>query len=273
MSFLKHLNLTNSFFIVFVLLLSCSNEQNKKRSIAEVNDSKLYEEELRFFLASKKYNKKDKDEFIRQWVETETLYQEAKESGILDSANYRLILMQSKKELAAALITKKILDNFNYQIKESDIIEYYNKYNEDFRLNSEGYVINLIKFNDLQSASEFRLNIISGNWSYEVTKYKKENKNCFSFGKKFLYPYQIQPAILLKYIKGMLPSEVSIIIGTDDNNYYIVQLIKKFEKYDIPEFEYIRPIIKERILNIKKKMYLKNYISELYNKYEVKINR
>ena len=181
--------------------------------------------------------------------------------------------MQSKKELAAALITQKILDEYKYDIKESDIIEYYHKYNEDFRLNSEGYVINLIKFNDLQSASEFRMNIISGNWSYEIKKYKENKKNYFSYEKKFLYDFQIQPAILLKYIKGMLPSEVSIIIGTDDNIYYIVQLIKKYEKYDIPEYEYIKPIIKERIINIKKRMYLKNYLSELYNKYEVKINR
>lgn len=273
MFFLKHLRLKNSIYFVCLLLISCSDDNENRKSVAEVNSSKLYEEEINFFLNSSIDSNKNREEYIRNWIETEVLYQEAKNEGILDSLNYKLIIEQTKKELAVAILTKKIIRDFEINTKESALIENYNAYKADYRLDNDAYVISYVVFNDLQTASIFRKRLLDENWDRLVKDYKS-NKAAFNYqAEKFLYKYQVQPSILTKYIQGMLPNEVSIVINANDNMFYIVKLVKKYYKYDIPDYDYIKPLIKRRLLNTQQKIKLKNYISELYSKYDVKINR
>jgi hypothetical protein len=48
-------------------------------------------------------------------------------------------------------------------------------------------------------------------------------------------------------------------------------LIKKYSRDEIPEYEIIKGIVEDRFLTLKKQELFKNYIHQLYLKYNVEI--
>jgi hypothetical protein len=271
MFYLKHLNLKSKIFILlFFVLFGCSEKKNEEKVVAKVNNSVLTEEELNLFLGNKKNDNKLREEFIRNWIESEILYLEAKEKGIIDSEEYKTYLKISQKELAAGLLTKKFFDEYSENIQESELFRFYNKNRAEFKLNCDHYLISLIKFNEKVEAEKFRLKVDETNWNTLVNKRMNSNNAKLIYYNELIPDYDIFPSIIKNYLDGMNDNEISVVISTSDNAAYIVKLIKKYYKNVIPEFKDIKNIVEKKYIGQRKLEAYKNYIKDLYSKYEIK---
>lgn len=269
MFYLKHLTKIINLFVVFIFLSACSEKKNDNKVVAKVNNSILTEEMLNHFLGNYKYNNKLREEFIRRWIETETLYNEAKEKGITETEEYNYNVELAKKEIAKGLLIKKFFEDYKLSIQESDLIKYYNKHLDEFRINEESYLISLLNFSNINDAEKFRLVVDNYNWESLVRQYSKEKKAKIIYDKQIVLGYEIYPNIIKNYIDGMQNNEISVVIKVTDSSAYIVNLFKIYNPSDIPEFNVIKKDVLNRYTNYKKEIAFKEYLNELYSKYEI----
>ncbi|MCX7798437.1 MAG: peptidylprolyl isomerase [Melioribacter sp.] len=259
-------------FIVLLLFFSyCTKKKESSKEIVRVNDAVLTEDELKIALLEKSNNAKLREQYINEWIEREVLYQKAVEEGITKEKEYNFIIEKSKKELAGALLIKKILsENYN-EPTEEELLSFYESLKEDFRLLDELYNVNVIYFNNYEDALRFRSTLIESDWNRALNVFKNLTSIIETKTGEFYYSYQLQPANLAKVVSFMNPGEVSVIIETEPNHFAIVQLIKKINRGEIPPFGIIKDKVKERFMVIKNKEVIQNFIKELISDYDVEI--
>jgi hypothetical protein len=271
MFYLKHLKrISNIVLILFLFVFGCTEKKSDNKVVAKVNDSELTEEELNLFLGNKKHNNKLREEFIRNWIESEILFLEAKEQGITNSETYKAYLKTSQKELAVGLLTKKFFDDYSQNTQESELLRYYNKNKNEFKLSCDNYLISLLKFDSFYEAESFRLKVDETNWNSLAKEIVRQKKAKQIFDNELVTEYNIFPTIIKNYLDGMNNNEISIVINISNNQAYIAKFIKKYYMNDVPEFKSIKKIVETRYLGQKKELAYKSYISDLYSKYEIK---
>lgn len=274
-NFMKHLNNKHYLVILFFLIFlsACSKKKELSREIVRINDAVLTEDDLQRALSEKSNNAKLREQFINEWIEKEVLYQKAVEEGITKEKEYNFIIERTKKELAGALLIKKILSENSTEPDEDELKMFYESLKEDFRLMDDLYRINKIYFNNFDDALKFRTTLIESDWNKTLNVFKNITSIIKYESGEFYYGYQLQPANLTKIVSFMNPGEVSIIIEIEPNHFAIVQLIEKIKKDEIPPFEVIKSRVKERYMVVKNKEFIQNYIKELVSDYDVEIKR
>jgi len=262
-----------AFFVFSLLAVSCSKEEKSAKNIAKVNNAVLTEDDLKNALSEERNSGKYRDEYIHEWIETEILFQQAEKEGLLKEKNFNSILEQSKKELASAIFINKILSDNNIQATEEEIKKYFEEKKEDFKLADNLYQLNIINFNNFDKAVQFRNTLIETDWNRALNIYRGEQSIIGSSSKVLLYKYQIEPLTLLRVISNLDENEISIVFETEPMKFTIVQLIQMVGKDVIPPFEIIKEEAKERLLVVKKKEFLKEYIDKLIADHNLEIVR
>lgn len=274
MNLLRHSR--NKFvFILFFswLLVNCSSKEKQTKEIVRVNDAVLTVDELEHSLNSIHYGNKYKEQFINEWIEKEILYQKAFDEGLLNNDDFNYIIDRSKKELAAAFLKKKVVDENYIEPTLTELRNYYENYNEDFRLVSESYRINMIHFSDFDKAVQFRNILLESDWDRAVNVFRGETA-ILSFSKDIVVgDYQLYPAHLQIITGNLLAGEVSVVLETEPSKFTIVQLIDKLKKNEIPPFEAIISLVKERYIIIKQNEVVREFIKKLKDDYNVEIIR
>jgi PPIC-type PPIASE domain len=252
-------------------LVGCSKEPEKKEYVARVNDKYLTQEELNNMLQSADNKNFYKDEIIRNWINNELLYQKAIKEGITDESLYKRITSESSKELAVTLLLNQVYSDEKGNIDSKQIEDFYESNKNDFKAFYDGYVINLINFNNEDKAIRFRSALLETDWSHAINAFKGDTSIINITANKLYYDYELQPASLSRMVKELNPNEVSIIFSNGQNNFYIVQLVNKVPKDSIVPLEYIKDEVENRIIANKKDEFIRNYIKELYSKNEIEV--
>jgi hypothetical protein len=256
-----------------ILLIFCEDQKVEEPYIAKVGDHELSESKLDEFLGSYKFDKKHKDEFIRQWIELELLFNEAVNKKIIQISSYKNIIEQSRREAAAALLLNDFYKSADLDIEENDIEEYFEDNIREFKLTDKAVVINSANFSNINSAAAFRRDVIKFGWDKSIGNLEN-NSNLISLHKdNFLYNYQLPNVKTARTIDNLLPGEISIVFESEPNVFAVVQLVNTLEENEIPSLQYIRKSVEERYLLVRKKILYKNYIENLYTKYKVEIKR
>jgi hypothetical protein len=277
MNLRTHLNnqINFGFATCFVLFLyaGCSKQEKQEAYVAKVDNSVLTEEQLKSALSEDENKSRFRSEFINDWIETEILFKEAEKEGILKEDKFNSLLERSKKHLAAALFIEKVLEASKIEVNDEEIDAYYETNKNDFKFTEEAYKINIINFNDFDKAVSFRLALMESNWSKTFNTYNTEKSVLSSEAEKLIYKYQIQPVALLRIITNLQPNEISIVLETEPMKFSVVQLIEKYEKGSIPQLDLVLDEVKNRLLMIKKKELMRNYIDKLITDHNLEIVR
>jgi hypothetical protein len=266
--------LNNNFIfilIISVILAGCSKEPEKKEYVARVNDKYLTQEELNNMLRSADNKNFYKDEIIRNWINNELLYQKAIKEGITDESLYKKLTDESRKELAVTLLLNQVYSNEKEQIDSKQIEDFYDNNKNDFKAFYNGYVINLIDFNNDDKAIRFRSTLLETDWGHAINAFKGDTSIINVTTNKLYYDYELQPAPLSRIVKELNPNEVSIIFANGQNDFYIVQLVNKIPQDSILPLEYIQDEVEYRIMANKKDEFIRNYIKELYSKNDIEV--
>ena len=274
MNLQKHLKTISIFFPVVFFLINfeaCKKEEPNKNYIAKVNDSYLTEDELDSI-----YNISSgiqyKDEIIRNWINRELLFQEAKKQGILNDKNFNRIMDDSKKELAASFLLENYIRNEKIIIEPAELEKYFNNNPDEFKLLYNSYLLNIINFNTEDKALKFRSEALEKNWDDAYQDIKNDTAVFSEKSKELLFEYKVQPIAVLRVVKELYPSEISIVLHTEEGKYTVVQLIQKFDKGVTPPFDLIKNEVKKIYTMQKKELTIKDYIKELYSKNDIEVN-
>ncbi len=254
-----------------LFLFSCVEEKKPEKIVARVGDAVLTESRLGEALASNRHKHKYREEYIRNWVETELLYKKALDEDIISDSLFNGILTESKKELAGAFLISKMLDKEKLEFTDNEIRDYYKKNINEFWAPFNGFVLNVAKFKSQNDAILFRKEVLKSKWSEAEKKF--ESNLIESEENKLIYKHEIQPVHLLRVIEKLEPSIVSIVIKTEPEVFTVVQMIDSIEKNKPIPARYIQDEIKERLRIFKSKQLYNRFMESLYEEYNVQLKR
>lgn len=259
-------------FLISLIFLSCSKEEKNEKNIAKVNDAVLTEDMLNSMMNDSKNKAKLKDEIINQWIEDEVLFQEAEKEGITNEKEFQKILERSKKNLAISFLIKKYLDKNEIQIKDEELKKYYDENKNEFVLNDELYYLRIAKFENYESAIEFRKKLIETNWNI-ANNYIKTKTDKFQTKEDLIYKKDLQPIQVVRIVNTMEINEISSIIDISSNEFIIINLMNKYSENTIPPFEAVKNLVKEKLTILKQKELIHNYLTELLSEHNLEIER
>ncbi len=259
-------------FLLFISVLGCKkNEKVKETIVAEVGNTKLTEAKLNSYLGEKNNSVEFRDEFIRQWIETEILFNIAKEKNLLNDANFKNIMEQSKKKLAASLVIEDYLNKNNSHFSNRQLLEYYKKNKNNFLLPTDAYILNYISFLTEEDAINFRNKAINKGWIKAEREIVKKSNIVENYKNKLIKVSQIPSKKILRLLKEQYRNEISLVIKTELNNFVVVQQKEKIKRNSIPKFKYIKNEVQTMYTAEKNKELVRNYINKLISEKQVKI--
>jgi hypothetical protein len=265
----KHLKI--SLFLALITLLSCNEEsKNKETFVAQVGESKLTEAEINSALLGKD-SKKLKEELIKNWVETEILYQQAIEKKLLTRENFHNVIKNSERELAAAISVNYFLNNHPVNFTEEDLREFYLSNKDDYSFSTNAYVLNYASFKTEESAISFRNDAIEKKWDEALGSFSENSELIEEFTSKIFKPSQIQSSKLLRVLSELYRDEISLVVETELNNYVVVQMIDKIDQGSIAPFDYIKDKVRENYTVYLQREQIQNFLDSLIVEKKVKV--
>jgi len=277
MNLVKHIRINNYLAVlIFAFALThfgCSKEEKPSRYVAKVNKSVLTEDDLKSALKEERNKGIYREEYINNWIKSEVLYEEAADQGLLNETEFKSLLDRTKKELAFALLVRKIADENKIEPTDDEIKKYYDNNKDDFKLVDDAYLFNEINFNDYNKAAVFRNSLLETEWNRALNQYRNDQSVIEIQSKKMLLKYQIQPSTLLRVITTLDVNEVSVVLETEQKKFTVVQLLEKSGKDFIPSIDVVKAEVKERLSIIKRNQYIKEYIDKLIADHNLEIER
>ncbi|MBT8377799.1 MAG: peptidyl-prolyl cis-trans isomerase [Ignavibacteria bacterium] len=240
--------------------------------MARVNDSFLTEEMLSELTDTSITNQVQIKQIINNWVHSELLYQHAEKNGIFSDREYKRIINNSKRQLAGALLLKKITSESEVNVLPKELEKYYLKNKNSFILSSNYFLLNRIKFNDYIKAVQFRSEMISGGWENVLSKFENDTSVTKYWNKTLISEFEIYPKQILRVLEGLYPLEISIVISDEPGYYAVVEVLNRFNKGSVPPFEVMKPLVEKRYTAELEKLAIEKYIEGLYTKSKIEIN-
>ena len=274
MSFIRHLKksrIKSVVFLAVILLTGCEQKQQKTNYVARVNDSYLTAEELAAMVDTNSSNTFFRNEVIRNWINRELLYQQAMKEGILQEKKYKRILDKSEKELAGVLLLDKYGKNEKIIIEPRDLTKYYKKNLEDFKVEEDSYLLNIIHFSNENRAIEFRSLLLDSDWQKALNVFNNDSTIIGFSSNSLMRETDIYPVMLLRVVKRLYPLEISIVITERPGYYTVAQVLNKYAKNSVLPFDIVKSEIEKRYIAERKKVTVENYIKELYSDYEIEV--
>jgi hypothetical protein len=275
--------------ILFLTIFFCScsyfKADEKPEAIARVKDVYLYKEEIKELIPSGT-SKKDSAEiiknYINRWAEQKLLI-DAAEINLSEEkkADFDELIKQYKVDLYTKAYIEEIVKNtVDTIVSQSEIIGYYNQNKENFRTN--GTLVRLRYINIKKDNPRF------GTIRSKFFNFKKSDKKfwdvyvlqCNNFAlNDTVWTNMEQVYSKLPFInpdnKNTYISAGKAFEYGDASNDYLVKITNVINNNQISPFEYIKPTLKEIILNKRKLELIKKFEKEITddaiknNKYEI----
>lgn len=265
----------NSLFLVVVLFCSCNyfKPEQKPESIARVGKSYLYKSDIATLVpagTSKEDSILMVRDFINRWASQKLLI-EAAERNLSDKkkAQYNALIRQYKIDLyTKAYIEDVVKNTVDTLITQQELKKYYDENKENFK--TTGTLVRL-RFINLAKDNPRFATIRSKFFDYN----KKDKKFWDTYALQFKsfalndsvwvdmsQVYAKLPVINPDNRDEMIRSGRKAEIQSNDD-VYLIKITNVIDKNQISPFEYIKPTLKEVILNKRKLELIKKFEKEI----------
>lgn len=267
----------NSLFLLFLMVCSCNyfKPQQKPQSIARVGKNYLYKSDIATLVPAGT-SKEDSillvRDFINRWASQKLLI-DAAERNLSDSKKkeYNALIKQYKIDLyTSGYIEEVVKKTVDTVISQEDLKKYYNDNKENFKTN--GTLVRL-RFINLSKDNPRFETIRSKFFDYT----KKDQKFWDTYKLQFKsfalndsvwvdmsQVYEKLPVINPDNREELIQSGKKVQIQDKDNT-YLIKITNVIDKNQISPFEYIKPTLKEVILNKRKLELIKKFEKEITN--------
>lgn len=268
---------TTSFFLVLLMACSCNyfKPEQKPQSIARVGKNYLYKSDIAT-LVPKGTSKEDSillvRDFINRWASQKLLI-EAAERNLSDKKKneYNALIKQYKVDLyTRAYIEEVVKNTVDTVVSEEELKKYYDQNKENFKTN--GSLVRL-RFINLSKDNPRFETIRSKFFDYS----KKDKKFWSTYALQFknfalndsvwvdmAQVYEKLPVINPdnrdEYIRPGKKVQIQ-----DKDNTYLIKITNVIDRNQISPFEYIKPTLKEVLLNKRKLELIKKFEKDITN--------
>jgi hypothetical protein len=241
--------------------------------VARVGSSVLTLEELQASIPNEYSDiitREQNIQYVRQWINTELLYNEALRLGVDREPQIKARLEKMKKDLLSAeIISRSASRSDAVGVSETAIKEYYETHREQFI--RESYVVRFddIVVDDLNLAWEIRRNV-----THETFKESAKTHSKVPPGLDEGTPYVPIDAIPPIVRNAVLAAAVPSITGPyrAEDGFHIIRVLGKFDKGTIASLDEVRDEIISRLSNMTQKGETERLISEIRSRADVEFN-
>jgi len=262
--------LRTSFIFVIALLFGCAEKKPAAEYVAKVNDAYLYKKD---FTYPPDTNSAYRNEFIRKWVITELLSQEARKNNLAKSDEYLELSNKAEKEILKSLWLKKYLSEKEISFTTKELEAYYNSKPEAFKLLHDAVLINQVYFSEYDKAIQFRSVLLESDWNKTLKAFTNDSSLQASSNSALVYYYEIGAGNLLNIINELQPNEVSLVIPLRTNLFTVVQALQKLKKEEVPPFAAIKKEVEKTLREEKQKLLIEEHLKELYSQNDIDIKK
>jgi hypothetical protein len=252
-------------------MYGCGKEPPEKEYIARVNDSYFTKDDLASVVDSGYGKNQYRNEIVRNWIDEELLYQEAKNAGVLKNEDFLRTKNETEKRLVVTFLINKLFKEEQLTIEPSEVKDYFEKHRDNFKLFHNAFLVNLVQFDDEDRAISFRDEAFNRGWEQTAVSFRSDSNIVFIDNSKLVYEYELQPADLVRILRELQTGELSIVINDNMGNYFVVQLLEKYERGSIPPYEIIEALVRDRYIALKKEQFIKNHVKDLYSKNDIEV--
>lgn len=264
-----------SLFLVIVLFCSCNyfKPGQKPESIARVGKSYLYKSDIATLVpvgTSKEDSVLMVRDFINRWASQKLLI-EAAERNLSDKkkGEYNALIKQYKIDLyTKAYIEEVVKNNVDTLVTQQELKKYYDENKENFKTN--GTLVRL-RFINLAKDNPRFATIRSKFFDYNKKDKKFWDTYALQF-KSFALNDSVWVDMSQVYVKLPVinpdnrdelirPGRKAEIQSNED--VYLIKITNVIDKNQISPFEYIKPTLKEVILNKRKLELIKKFEKEI----------
>ena len=267
--------LRNSFFLIFLLVCSCSyfKPEQKSQSIARVGKNYLYKSDIATLVpagTSKEDSLLLVRDFINRWASQKLLI-EAAERNLSDAKKkeYNSLIKQYKIDLyTRAYIEEVVKRTVDTVVSQEELKKYYEENKENFKTN--GTLVRLRYINLSRENPRFET-IKSKFFNYSKKDKKFWNTYALQF-KSFAMNDSVWVDMSQVYTKlpVITPENRDDIVRPgkkmqiqDKDDTYLIKVTNVIDKNQVAPFEYSRPTLKEVLLNKRKLELIKKFEKDI----------
>ncbi|WP_108866934.1 peptidyl-prolyl cis-trans isomerase [Aquimarina aquimarini] len=250
--------------LLFIIATSCQKLKNnsKKQTIARVNDAYLYKEDIKNLVpknASEQDSTNIVNSYIKTWATRQLFIDKAKLNLTEEELKEFEDLVESYQSTLYINAYKNavIKKSINMEITEQDLQSYYDQNLKNFNLNQE-----IVKLRYLHLPPDYE-NIVAT--QQQLNRFKEEDVEELESKKLEFLTYSLNDSvwveleqvvhkipILKKQDKAKLLKKGKYIQLSDSTGVYMVKMKEVLRRGEVAPLEYIKPTIRQIILNKRK---------------------
>jgi len=260
--------------ISFLIGCSSTHKQNKDDAVvAQVGKSVLLASEINQEVPdalSKSIRLDEKKNYVRRWINTEVLYQEARKRGYDHLPDIQRELQSVKRALLANKLLEKEFPK-KPVIPDSTVRGYYLKHKDSFVRNRNEIRLGIVLFQQKKNAKAFADLLQSGksfSQAMKITFPKREQSQTWDTG---YIPKTDIPSVLSGVVKR---AKIKGIVGPlkTADGFYVFQVLDRKKSGSYRSFEEVRPKIVELLQEEKIREIYHQYINSLKNQQNIVMN-
>ncbi|PQJ81507.1 hypothetical protein [Polaribacter glomeratus] len=251
-------------FLTIVLLNSCNyfkmqeDTEITSEIVAVVNTEKLFKKDLNSILPED-ISEEDSlilvKSFINNWAIKQILLQKAENNNSLEEVNEISALVKDYRESLLINNYKEILikQQLDTVIKEEEIIDFYSKNKENFRLNEELVKIKYLHFTKKVINKNELIKLFASEKIEDLEKLEKQQLSFKHFQFNDSVWTQLDKVLLkVPFSKDNMLKKSKLLQKQDSLGLYLATIKNVLLRNDTAPLSYIKPTIKQMILHKRK---------------------
>ncbi len=255
--------------------MGCAKKpENTTRYVARVGDVRLSPEELSNSGAA--HAEHLSRQYVSNWVTNELLYQEARRNGFSEADEVVRQIEEAKRQLVInAYLEKKVYADEPSDINEEELSTEFKDHRSAYRLHEDVAKMSFAVFEEREAANAFRLKILRGkSWNDAVQEIQSDPETKQQvlrvatqeyFTQSMLYPEE-----LWKIARTLSKEDISYVVKTNDG-YCVVLVHATMKQGELPDFEYAKNEIRERLSIERRKVQYEELLATLHTRYDVDV--
>lgn len=257
--------------LLFLVFSGCKKKEPPAEYLARVNDTHLTTADLSRLADTSGLSQSEKQEWLRNWVNEELLFQLAEKEGVVDSPEFEAKINSTRRQLAISIYLEKHFEE-SYSPPEEELLkQFYEKNRHILKLKANAFVFNAATFSSEELAGAFRERLLSDSWQRAIKTLPKGELVLSNSEGAFEYDYELTNFTVKRFLESFNPGEISIIFSARPGEYSIVQLVAAYKLNEVPPLN----VIHEQVLMLYKEEQMKEAIKKmlagLYEKNEIEI--
>ncbi len=251
--------------LLLVFIAACSLPKKDSEVVAQVDNEKLTLAELKANFTEEEWQKMTPDqkkEYVQQWINLVILAKEAEKQGLVkEPAVKNRIKYAQQKVLANSLIASRLAAQ---EVSEEEMFNYYRIHQADFAVPNVNYKVQRIFVTEQNMLARVRQELQNGMRFEDAAKVFSQE----TLGQNGGYAGIVTPdgpdSILWQALSKVNMYEV--ITVPKDNGFYLLRAYETVQGTGPSGFESQKDIIRQRILDERKRQVYDELLQELKSK-------